>query len=280
MQELRGKTAVVTGAASGIGLAVSERLLAEGMKVVMADIEEPALGAAAARLRDQGGEVLDVVADVSSGESVEALAERALEAFGAVHLVHNNAGVGGGGPMLELTTKDWEWVLGVNLWGVIHGVRVFLPLLVDAGGGHVVNTSSMAGVTSPPMMGPYNVTKHAVVTLSETLYKEMQLLGHPVGVSVLCPGWVNTRIHESDRNRPDELASEREPRPEVADGMRSIMQGFIESGIAPADVAAQVVDAVLNDRFYIFTHPWEEAIENRMRAMIEGRNPPPGFLPA
>ena len=279
MQELRGKVAVVTGAASGIGLAVSERLLAEGMRVVMADVEEPALGAAAAQLRDKGGDVLDVATDVAKGESIEQLAERALGAFGAVHLVHNNAGVGGGGPMLELTTRDWEWVIGVNLWGVIHGVRVFLPLIIEAGGGHIVNTASMAGVTSPPMMGPYNVTKHGVVTLSETLYKEMQLLGHPVGVSVLCPGWVNTNIADSDRNRPAELASEREVAPEVAEGMRTMMQSMLQSGMAPSEVASQVVDAVRNERFYIFTHPWQEAIESRMRAMLDGTNPAPGFLP-
>jgi NAD(P)-dependent dehydrogenase (short-subunit alcohol dehydrogenase family) len=280
MQELSGKVAVVTGAASGIGLAMAERLLAEGMKVVMADVEEPALGASAARLRDQGGDVLDVVTDVSKGESVEQLAERALGHFGAVHLVHNNAGVGGGGPMTELTTSDWEWVLGVNLWGVIHGVRVFLPLILEAGGGHVVNTASMAGVMSPPMMGPYNVSKHGVVTLSETLYKEMQLLGHPVGVSVLCPGWVNTNIHDAARNRPPELASERQTPPDVEEGMRTMMQSFLQSGMAPAEVAGHVVDAVKADRFYVFTHPWQEAIEGRMRDMIDVRNPAPGFLPA
>jgi NAD(P)-dependent dehydrogenase (short-subunit alcohol dehydrogenase family) len=277
MQDLIGKVAVVTGAASGIGLAVCERLLAEGMKVVMADIEEPALGAAAAQLRDRGGDVLDVVADVAKGESVEQLAERALSSYGAVHLVHNNAGVATGGPMWELTTRDWEWVLGVNLWGVIHGVRVFVPLIIEAGGGHVVNTASMAGVTSAPMMGPYNVSKHGVVTLSEGLYKELQMLAQPVGVSVLCPGWVNTKIGESERNRPADLAAER-----VVDGegFGAMLSGFLESGLQPADVADQVVDAVRNDRFYIFTHPWQEMIDARLRDIVEGRNPSLGFFPA
>jgi NAD(P)-dependent dehydrogenase (short-subunit alcohol dehydrogenase family) len=276
MQELRGKVAVVTGAASGIGLAMSERLVDEGMKVVMADIEEPALGAAAAQLRDRGGDVLDVVTDVSRGEAVEALAERALAAYRVVHLVHNNAGVAAGGPMWELSTRDWEWVLGVNLWGVIHGVRVFVPLIIEAGGGHVVNTASMAGVMSGPLSGPYNVSKHGVVTLSETLYKELQMLSHPIGVSVLCPGWVNTNIGDSDRNRPAELVSDRDPlADDIAEGRRAMMSAFLQSGLSPAEVAGMVVEAVKADRFYVFTHPWQEMIESRMRDMIEGRNPTP-----
>jgi len=281
MQELRGKVAVVTGAASGIGFAMSERLLAEGMKVVMGDVEEPALGAAAAQLRDRGGDVLDVVADVSKGESIEHLAERTLSAFGAVHLVHNNAGVAMGGVMWELSVRDWEWVLGVNLWGVIHGVRVFVPLIIEAGGGHVVNTASLAGVLSSPLAAPYGVSKHGVVTLSESLYKELQMFGHPVGVSVLCPGWVKTNIADSDRNRPAELARDREPAPnELAEGRRAMLSGFLESGMAPEEVAGHVVDAVKADRFYIFTHPWYEVIETRMRDMIDGRNPTPPPPPA
>ena len=276
MQELRGRVAVVTGAASGIGFAVSERLLAEGMRVVMADVEEPALGAAAAQLRDRGGDVLDVVTDVSKGESIEELAERTLSSFGAVHLVHNNAGVAAGGLMWELSVRDWEWVLGVNLWGVIHGVRVFVPLIIEAGGGHVVNTASLAGVLSSPMGGPYGVSKHGVVALSESLSKELQMLGHPVGVSVLCPGWVKTNIADSDRNRPAELVSDREAGPnEIAEGRRAMLDGFLQSGMPPAEVAGHVVDAVKADRFYIFTHPWYELIETRMRDMIDGRNPTP-----
>src|SRR4051794_29088134 len=181
------------------------------MRVVLADVEAGALAAAEKELRDSGAEVLAVRTDVSNGDEVDALAQAAVDAFGAVHVVCNNAGVGGGGLMQTLTTADWEWVLGVNLWGVIHGIRAFLPILLEQEEAHVVNTASMAGLVSGPFMGPYNASKFAVVAISETLFKEMSMQGLKVGVSVLCPGWVNTNIGDSERNRPASL------RPDEAD---------------------------------------------------------------
>lgn len=271
MRDLGGKVAVVTGAASGIGRAVAERLVVAGMRVVLADIEAGPLSTAEAELRADGHDVLAVPTDVSDGASVEALRDRALDAFGAVHLVHNNAGVGGGGLAWTLTEADWRWVLGPNLWGVIHGVRVFVPLLVEQGEGHLVNTASIAGLTSPPFMAPYNVSKHAVVALSETLYGDLKVAGSTVGVSVLCPGWVRTRIHESNRNRPDAGA----PDPLTEAGQQLLGQ-FVTSGLDPAVVADAVHDAVVQDRFYILTHPaMTSAVEARVRAIVDG-GPPAG----
>src|SRR3954462_1707572 len=205
MKDLKGKVAVVTGAASGIGNGMATRFAEEGMKVVLADIEEGPLADAEKKLADTGATVLAVPTDVAKGEQMDALAQRTFEEFGTAHVICNNAGVAAGGPIWTLTEADWQWVLGVNLWGVIHGVRVFVPRLVEQGEGHVVNTASIAGLTSVPMMGPYNVSKHGVVTLSETRANELSLQGSPVKVSVLCPGWVSTRIHEADRNRPAEF---------------------------------------------------------------------------
>src|SRR3954449_6626026 len=205
MKDLKGKVAVVTGAASGIGNAVATRFAQEGMKVVLADIEEGPLADAEKALAETGANVLAVPTDVTKGDQMDTLAQKTFDAFGTVHVIHNNAGVATGGMMWTLTEADWQWVLGVNLWGVIHGVRVFVPRMVEQAEGHVVNTASRAGLTSAPMMGPYNVSKHGVVTLSETLAAELALHGSPVKVSVLCPGWVNTRINEAERNRPPEL---------------------------------------------------------------------------
>ena len=194
MDDLQGKVAVITGGASGIGRAVAGRAAAEGMKVVLGDIEEGPLKEAVGDLTSSGAEALGVVTDVSDGASVEALRDQALDRFGAVHLVHNNAGIGLGGPIWEVSEEDWRWILGVNLWGVIHGVRTFTPLLVEQGEGHIVNTASIAGFIAAPFLGPYNATKQAVVAISETLFKDLQAVASPVGVSVLCPGFVQTRI--------------------------------------------------------------------------------------
>ena len=266
MNQLEGKVAVVTGGASGIGRAVAERLAGEGMRLVLADIEQGPLADAEKALADRGVEVIGVPTDVSDGASVEALRDKALERFGAVHLIHNNAGVGSGGPMWTLTEADWAWVLGVNLWGVIHGIRVFVPLLVEQGEGHVVNTASMAGLISTPMMGPYNASKHAVVTISESLHHDLQLAGSSVRVSVLCPGFVQTRIHESHRNRPG--AGD----PDA--GMFGMISQLVAGGIEPAKVADAVVDAVRTDRFYILTHDeMKPMIEQRVRAILDGANP-------
>jgi NAD(P)-dependent dehydrogenase (short-subunit alcohol dehydrogenase family) len=271
MKELAGKVAVVTGGASGIGRAVAEVAAAAGMKIALADIEEPALKEAAASFEGNGTEVLPVVTDVADGASVEHLRDQVLDRFGAVHLVHNNAGVAVGGPVWDVSEPDWRWVLGVNLWGVIHGIRVFVPLLVEQGEGHVVNTASLAGLTSPAMLGPYNVTKHGVVTLSETLHRDLQLVDSPVGVSVLCPGFVNTRIGYSDRNRPDWAPPAM--RPEDSQ-FRETVETLVSGGMDPAEVGRQVIDAVRTGRFYILTHHDTPAmVEVRMRDILEGRSP-------
>jgi NAD(P)-dependent dehydrogenase (short-subunit alcohol dehydrogenase family) len=271
MKELQGKVAVITGGASGIGRAVAEAAASAGMKLVLADIEEGPLKEADAALGAAGAQVLSVVTDVSVGSSVENLRDKALERFGAVHLVHNNAGVAVGGPLWTVSEADWTWVLGVNLWGVIHGIRAFVPVLLDQGEGHVVNTASLAGLTSPAMLGPYNVTKHSVVTLSETLYRDLELVGSSVGVSVLCPGFVRTGIAESERNRPDWA-----PPASAAPGpdLQGIVRGLVAAGIDPADVAGKVLDAVRTNRFYIITHDDTPAmVETRMRDILDGRSP-------
>ena len=272
MEQLSGKVAVVTGAASGIGLAVSRKAVAEGMRLVMADIEEGPLKAAADELSSGGSDVLAVVTDVSDRASVEQLRHRAVERFGAVHLVHNNAGVGAFGPLWEIPEADWRWVLGVNLWGVIHGISVFVPTLVDQGQGHVVNTASMAGLTSPMFMGPYNASKHAVVAISETLARDLKVMGSPVGVSVLCPGFVRTGIADSDRNRPS-WAPAAEPLPGV-EQLLAAGHSLTEAGIDPALVGEAVIDAVRSDSFYILTHPeMDGLVRHRMEAILERRAP-------
>lgn len=273
MREFRGKCAVVTGAASGIGRAMADAFAGEGMRVVLADIEPAALEQAAAGLRASGATVLAVPTDVSQAEQVQALADRATAAFGRVDVVCNNAGVALSGVTWEYTLADWQWLLGVNLWGVVHGVRTFVPLMLKQGGeGHIVNTGSIAGLTSNPFMSIYNVSKHAVVTLSETLQKELTLLGTQVRVSVLCPGFVNTRILESERNRPAALrnaaATERHPT------FQEMAHSALAAGLPPAEVAARVLDAVETGRFYVLTHPeFAPRVRERMEDILEGRTP-------
>ena len=272
MEHLQGKVAVITGGASGIGKAVAAKAAAEGMKVVIGDIEEGALKEAERDLAAGGADVLAVVADVSDAASVRELRDRALDRFGAVHLVHNNAGVGTGGPIWEIPEADWRWILGVNLWGVVHGIATFVPLLIEQGEGHVVNTASIAGLTTAPFLGPYNATKQAVVAISETLYKDLQIAGVTgVGVSVLCPGFVQTRIAESDRNRPA-WAPERDV--EGAPEMRAAIQAMVDGGIPTAAVADRVLGAVRTNAFYILTHPeLNEAVRTRFDDIVEGRPP-------
>lgn len=279
MEEFAGKVAVVTGAASGIGRALASAFAAEGMRLVIADIEPGPLEAAARELRDGGADVFAVTADVSRAAEVDRIGAAAMDTFGALHVACNNAGVSGGGLSWEIDVETWEWILGVNLWGVIHGVRTFTPLIVASGGGHVVNTASMAGLTSPPGMSPYNVSKHAVVTLSETMAVELQMTHPEVGVSVLCPGWVRTRIHEADRNRPAGV----DPFPGAEGGgaeaeglaaLRRMVEQWIAEGLDPADVAAMVVDAVRHGRFYVLTHPeWQGMVRDRVERMLSGQNP-------
>jgi NAD(P)-dependent dehydrogenase (short-subunit alcohol dehydrogenase family) len=272
MRDLSGKVAVVTGAASGIGLALSRRLGADGMRVMMADVEEPALEAAARSLADEGVESATAVTDVSDADAVDALARATLDRFGAVHVVCNNAGVAGGGLAWQVPAPVWDWVVGVNLYGVVHGIRSFVPHLIAQGEGHVVNTASVAGLLGSPGLSAYCATKHAVVGLSETLAHDLAAVGSPVGVSVLCPGFVRTRIHEADRNWPARYgpppATDDQP---GADEMRQAIAGAIESGIDPAVVAQAVRDAIVAGRFWILTHPeFNDAVLNRYRQATGG----------
>lgn len=274
MEQLEGKVAVITGAASGIGLAVARHVGREGMRLVLGDIEADALEAAADELRADGNEVVTAVCDVSQRGDVEALRDLAVDAYGTAHLVCNNAGVGGGGPLESLTDNDWSWVLGVNLYGVIHGVQAFLPLLKAQDEGHIVNTASVAGLFAAPMMGPYTVSKFGVVALSETLFHELRMVGSNVGCSVLCPAWVRTRIHESARNRPDHLVDHGSPDGVLGGEALSLLSSVIESGMPPELVAARVHDAVVAKQFYILTHSDSTAaVRARMEAILAEADP-------
>jgi NAD(P)-dependent dehydrogenase (short-subunit alcohol dehydrogenase family) len=277
MQHLSGKVAVVTGGASGIGLAMARRFAAEGMKVVLADIERPVLARAGEELAAAGADVLAVATDVSQPDDVAALAATTLDHFGDVHLVCNNAGVGSRGlPIRELPLQDFAWVIAVNLFGVIHGIQAFLPHLRANGVGHIVNTASTSGLYHLPRMGPYNASKAAVVALSETLRFELDAEGCGVGVSVLCPSWVRTNITTSDRNRPERFSYtlESEQMAGAAEYKAKRREQLATIAIDPADVADQVCDAVLTDRFYVLTHPESVALfEQRTMRIIAGDNP-------
>jgi NAD(P)-dependent dehydrogenase (short-subunit alcohol dehydrogenase family) len=277
MKEIEGKVAVVTGAASGIGLGLATRFAEEGMKVVLADVEEPALEAAVTRLRRAERDVIGVRTDVSSYESVEALAARAVEAYGKVHLLCNNAGVGGGNLLWQTTAKDWQWVMGVNLWGVINGIRAFVPGMIAHGEeGHIVNTASLAGITTPTVDAIYAATKHAVAAISEALYFQLHVTGTKLSASVLCPGFVRTNILDSGRNRPPELRNDASA-PELARAaeFEASMRRLIDSGLPTAEVARMVVEAVRDDRFWIITsNEFDEAIRARGERILERRNPP------
>ncbi len=268
MKELKGKVAVVTGAASGIGLAMTKQFVSEGMQVVMADVEEEALAASASNVQSEGADVLGVLCDVSDAASVKDLADQTLSAYGGVHVVCNNAGVGPGGLMLETTAEEWEWIVGVNVMGVAHGVITFGPILAEAGEGHIVNTASEAGLVTNSALGMYCATKHAVVGLSESLWREVHPLG--VGVSCLCPNLVNTQIFQSERNRPYDA--------ELTATQNAIMTPMREMlsarGIAPSQVAANVVSAIVEDRFWVFTHDiTPEAAAVRFTDIEARRNP-------
>jgi NAD(P)-dependent dehydrogenase (short-subunit alcohol dehydrogenase family) len=272
-----GRVAVVTGAASGIGLALAERFAAEGMRVVMADVEEPALSEAAAKLTSLGATVLPVRTDVANADQVDALRAAAVRAFGAVHVLCNNAGVGGPhDPLWLISPGDWAWVLGVNLGGVINGIRTFMPVLLEQDAAHILNTSSVFGVFAGAL-GPYGVSKHAIAALSETLYFQLRQQGARVGVSVLCPGAVRTRFGSSARNRPDSYGS-----PTASpDSVRESTEQFDRlsaAGVDPADVAALVVEGIRAGRFYILTSQnRNDAIERRGREIVAGGPPSPPF---
>ncbi|MFO0690880.1 MAG: SDR family NAD(P)-dependent oxidoreductase [Myxococcota bacterium] len=268
MQDFKGRVAVVTGAASGIGLGTTERFLREGMKVVMADVEKGSLEREAARLRAGGGDVLPVVCDVRDPEAVDALAKRTLAHYGAVHVVFNNAGVGPAGPMLETTPADWRWIVDVNVLGVAYGVLAFGPILKKQGEGHIINTASEAGHVSSAALGMYTATKHAVVGLTESLFRELE--GTGVSVHCLCPNLVRTKIFHSERNRDDGAAMT----PSQTATMAPLREAISALGIAPEQVAGDIVDAMRADRFWIFTHEvTKKALAVRPADIAAGRNP-------
>ena len=283
MQEFQDKVAVVTGAASGIGFALAERFAREGMKVVLADIEVDALARAEAELRGRGATVLAVRTDVRQAGEVETLAEKTLGAFGGVHVVCNNAGVYNTKASWEYTLADWEWVLGVNLWGVIHGVRTFVPIMLRQGtAGHIVNTASTGGLVTGPFFGSYIVSKHGVVALSEVLSRELARIGAPVKVSVLCPEEVRTNIMTSARNRPPVLTDSEEAsmvRAEAQSTEEGLRADIEDHGMSPARIADDVVAAIRADKFYILAYQPERSseakgfIRARMEGILEGRNP-------
>jgi NAD(P)-dependent dehydrogenase (short-subunit alcohol dehydrogenase family) len=274
MKELRGNVAVVTGAASGIGRGMVEAFVDEGMKVVLADVEQAALDATVGELREAGAEVQGFLCDVSKPESVDELARRSLEAFGAVHVLCNNAGVAGATPgaIWEQPLDEWDWVMGVNVMGVVHGIRSFMPILLEQkAGGHVVNTASMAGLI--PGGGIYGVTKHAVVALSEGMWSNLEAASSEVGVSVLCPGWIRTRIAESERNRPEAPRSDIAVPPE-AEMMRKIVEQLIAKGLDPKEVGKLIVDSIHEKRFYVLTHPtWKNMIQQRHDNIMQDKDP-------
>ncbi|HVO97059.1 MAG TPA: SDR family NAD(P)-dependent oxidoreductase [Bryobacteraceae bacterium] len=271
MREFKNKVAVVTGAASGIGKAIAERCAAEGMRVVLADIEAPALDAAARAM--SGGIVMPYRIDVSEPSAVDAMAEAVYKEFGAVHLLFNNAGVASGGtPCWAQALDSWKWVIGVNFYGVLYGIRSFVPRMLAGGEeGRVVNTASVAGLRSAAGMAPYCATKHAVVALSETLYLELKMAKSRVSASVLCPAFVKTRIGESERNRPG-AGEAQSGSPEFAAMIRSL----IETGVSPESIAEKVFDAIRADQFWILTHPeFDAVLRGNADAMLARRNPEP-----
>lgn len=268
MQDLAGRTAVITGAASGIGLALTERFVAAGMTVVMADVEEETLAREATRLESDGASVLGVLTDVRDSDAVEALRDQALSVYGSVHLVCNNAGVAPGGPMADTTPADWRWAVDVNILGIAYGVTAFVPLMLEQGEGHIVNTASEAGLVTNPALGLYCATKHAVLGMSESLWRETHPQG--VGVSVLCPNLVDTKIFESERNRTDGA----EMSASAAATMAPLREIIGLMGIPTATVADRVHDAVVNDEFWVLTHELTlPAASRRFDDLHAGRNP-------
>jgi NAD(P)-dependent dehydrogenase (short-subunit alcohol dehydrogenase family) len=280
MKNFEGKVAVITGAASGLGREFANRAAGLGMHLVLADVEQGGLDRAKTELESGGATVLAMLCDVRKGAQVQALADCAIEKFGAVHLVFNNAGVGSGGLIWESSEADWEWVLGVNLWGVIHGVRIFTRLMLECAArdasfeGHIVNTASMAGLLNAPTMGVYNVSKHAVVSLSETLYHDLQLVGAPIGASVLCPYFVPTGISQSQRNRPDDVRTTAGPTASQL-ASQAMTTKAVESGkVSAADVAKLTFEAIADGQFYIYSHPGALGnVAERMDEIVHQRNP-------
>ena len=283
INNFKGKTAVLTGAGSGFGLECARIGAKLGMNLVLLDVQQDALNKAEIEIKAQGVQVLARQLDVSNAQAMEQLAADVKARFGAPHLVFNNAGVGAGGLVWENSVADWEWVLGVNLWGVVHGVRLFTPMMLEAAKadpsyqGHIVNTASMAGLLTPPNMGIYNVSKHAVVALTETLYQDLQLVSDQVSASVLCPYFVPTGISQSHRNRPTGLAAEK-PTASQLIGQAQSDKAVGSGKVSAADVAQKVFDAVSSGQFYIYSHPQALGnVQSRMEAIVQGQNPPDPF---
>ncbi|MES2363331.1 MAG: SDR family oxidoreductase [Pseudomonadota bacterium] len=281
--DFKGKTAVLTGAGSGFGLECARIGAKLGMNLVLVDVQQDALDAAVKEMESAGAQVQAFRLDVASADQMEAMGRAVQERFGAPHFVFNNAGVGSGGLIWENSVKDWEWVMGVNVMGVVHGVRIFTPMMLDAAKkdpawqGHIVNTASMAGLLAPPNMGVYNVSKHAVVALSETLYQDLGLVTDQIGASVLCPFFVATGIGQSHRNRPAELQSDKPTKSQL---IQQAMTGkAVDSGkVSAADVAQLVFDAIAKNRFYIYSHPKAiKSVQTRLEDVLQARNPTDPF---
>jgi len=278
VKNLEGKVAAITGAASGFGRELARLAAKQQMRLALADVQRDALDIVVKELKRSGAVVISDVVDVAQSAQVQRFAEHAFSAYGTVSLLINNAGVGGGGYLWENTARDWQWVMGVNLMGVVHGVQHFVPHMLEANRrgepGHVVNTASVAGWLSAPLMGVYNVSKHAVIALSETLYHDLRLAQSSIGVSVLCPAFVPTGIAQSFRYRPAELLNSEE-----VTASQRIAQSASEKAVAGGRISAQEVaqltfDAVLDDRFYIFTHPQIlPSVRARFDAVLSGGAP-------
>jgi len=281
--DFKQKVAVLTGAGSGFGLECARIGARLGMRLVLADVQQDALDKAAAEMQAAGAEVLAQQLDVSDAAQMEHLAQRVRERFGAPHFVFNNAGVGAGGLVWENSVQDWRWVLGVNLWGVIHGVRLFTPMMLEAAQqdpsyrGHIVNTASMAGLLNAPNMGIYNVSKHAVVSLSETLYQDLALVTDQISASVLCPFFVPTGINQSERNRPGDLSAAKPTRSQLIG--QAMSDKAVSSGkVTAAEVAQKVFDAVAANQFYIYSHPKAiGTVQTRLEDILQARNPTDPF---
>ena len=279
----KGKTAVLTGAGSGFGLECARISAKLGMNLVLVDVQQDALDAATSEMQAAGAQVLPFKLDVSNASQMEAMGAAVLARFGAPHLVFNNAGVGSGGLIWENSVKDWEWVLGVNVMGVAHGVRIFTPMMLEAAKqdaawqGHIVNTASMAGLLNAPNMGVYNVSKHAVVSLSETLYQDLSLVTEQISASVLCPFFVATGISQSHRNRPAELRG-RKPTQSQLIGQAMSEKAVSSGKVSAADVAQLVFDAVASNQFYIYSHPKAiKSVQTRLEDIVQIRNPTDPF---
>jgi NAD(P)-dependent dehydrogenase (short-subunit alcohol dehydrogenase family) len=283
IKDFKGKTAVLTGAGSGFGLECARIGAKLGMNLVLVDVQQDALDRAEAEAKAAGAQVLARRVDVSSAEQMESLAADVKARFGAPHFVFNNAGVGAGGLVWENSVKDWEWVLGVNVYGVVHGVRLFTPMMLEAAAkdpeyrGHIVNTASMAGLLAPPNMGIYNVSKHAVVSLTESLYQDLVLVTDQVSASVLCPFFVATGISQSHRNRPGELAAEKPTKSQLIG--QAMSDKAVGSGkVTAADVAQKVFDAIAANQFYIYSHPKAiNSVQTRLEDIMQARNPTDPF---